>query len=151
MKKILLIITVSAFVFSNCKTSKYTKSSAYKPAVSNEEVVLPETVKEVKVLPPETDKPIMMKIEEVTIDKSTDLKLYPYYVIIGSFSVNENAYKLQDQQLNKGVSAVVLKSDSGMLRVASLGTESEQDARKHINQIRKESKEFPDVWLLKTK
>lgn len=139
MKKILIIVSIVMLMFSACKTSKKATPPVYEPAVEISENEIVEPVQE-----------IVMKEEEVTVEKSDDLKLYPYYVIIGSFSIIENAYKLQDQQMAKGVSAVVLKSETGMMRVAYLGTDSEQDARNSIGQIRK-GKKFPDAWLLKTK
>lgn len=150
MKKILFIAIALPLMISACKTSKQAplKQSAYQPPVQQvlEKEMPDEKVPEVDI--PET--PIMMKIEEVTIEKSNDQKLYAFYVIIGSFSMPENAHTLQDQQLAKGVQAIVLKSGTGMLRVACLGTDSEQEARKKIGEIRK-GKELRDVWLLKSK
>ena len=152
MKRVFLIVTVLALAFSSCKTSKSVSHSAYQPAIEKnvpqEEPQQP--VAEEKPVVQEPEKPIVVKTEEVTIDKSTDQKLYPFYVVIGSFSMSENAYTLLDQQMTKGEKASVLKSESGMLRVACLGTASEQEARNKIEQIRA-GNEFPDVWLLKTK
>lgn len=150
MKKILLILFGIVLGFSSCKTAKKAATSAYEPAV--EPVVVQETKKEVvkEIVPVIEEAPVVVKTEEVTIDKSNDKKLYPFYVIIGSFSMTDNAYKLQDQQISEGIQAVVLKSETGMLRVACLGTDSEATARTKIAEIRK-GKEFPDVWLLKTK
>lgn len=150
MRKVFLILTILVFSFSACKTSKHATKSAYEPAIEKtviKELPAPSVVKE-KVKAPETEAPIVMKTEQVTIEKSNDQKLYAFYVIIGSFSMTENAHKLQDQQMAKGMPAVVLKSETGMLRVASLGTDSESDARSKIGQIRNQ---FPDAWLLKTK
>ena len=150
MKKLFLILGIIIFSFSACKTSKHAVRSAYEPAIDNTvKELVDEPVRE-EVVAPEPEKPVMVKIEEVSIDKSNDQKLYPYYVIIGSFSIAQNAYDLQDAQLAKGVPAVVLKSETGMLRVACLGTDSEQTARTKIAEIRKGT-EFPDVWLLKSK
>ena len=53
--------------------------------------------------------------------------------------------------IDQGASAVILKSETGMFRVAYFGTDGEQDARIEIAQIRKTLKEYPDVWLLKSK
>ena len=150
MKKLFLILGIIIFSFSACKTSKHAMSSAYEPAIDNSaKEVIDEPVKE-EVVASESEKPVVVKTEEVTVDKSNDKKLYPYYVIIGSFSIAQNAYDLQDAQLAKNVPAVVLKSETGMLRVACLGTDSEQTARATITEIRK-GNEFPDVWLLKSK
>lgn len=148
MKKPFLILGILIFSLSACKTSKHATSSAYEPAIDN---AVTEVVEE-KVVEPEPviEKPVVVKTEQVTVDKSDDKKLYPFYVIIGSFSITQNAYDLQDEQKAKGVAAVVLKSETGMLRVACLGTDSEQTARAKIAEIRK-GKEFPDVWLLKSK
>ena len=54
-------------------------------------------------------------------------------------------------ELRSRASAVILKSETGMFRVAYFGTDGEQDARIEIAQIRKTLKEYPDVWLLKSK
>lgn len=152
MKKLFLILGIIIFSLSACKTSKHATSSAYEPAIDNTvKEVVEEPLKEEVVAPePEPEKPVVVKTEEVTVDKSNDNKLYPFYVIIGSFSIAQNAYDLQDAQVAKDIPAVVLKSETGMLRVACLGTDSEQTARAKIAEIRKGT-EFPDVWLLKSK
>ncbi|MFA9391417.1 MAG: SPOR domain-containing protein [Prolixibacteraceae bacterium] len=151
MKKIFVSVLVLSLSFTACKTAKHVKSSAYEPAINNAVQEMKSEPIDEKVSVFETAQPIVMKTEEVRIEKSQDPTLRAYYVIIGSFSKTENAYKLQEDQIGKGVPSVTLKSETGMLRVAALGTDSEQEARSKINQLRKTTKEFADVWLLKTK
>ena len=151
MKKIVVSMFILSIFFTACKTSKYATKSAYEPAIDNSVDDIESNSAEEEVIQPQREIPIVMKMEEVTIEKSNDQKLRAFYVIIGSFSNPENADKLQNQQLQNGVPAVVLKSETGMFRVAKLGTDNEQEARNKIKQIRTESNEFPDVWLLKTK
>lgn len=149
MRKHLLIATILLISFSACKS---TKKISPAPVVEDPVVEVAEepVVSEVKEVMPEPEPPVVMKTEEVKLEKSTDTKLHAFYVIIGSFTQVSNAEKLQADQNAMGEKSVILKSESGMFRVANLGTDSEQEARTKISTIRK-GKQFPDVWLLKSK
>ena len=151
MKRVLFIVAVIVLSFASCKTSKkaQTYRSAYEPAVENkviQEQPVPQTP---TISAPET--PIVFKTEEVTIERSGENKYYNYYVIVGSFSMVDNAYKLQNELLANGQKSDVLKSETGMLRVTYMGTNSEDEARRQISNIRKNLPGFSDVWLLKRK
>jgi len=151
MNRLFLVVTVILISFSSCKTAKKAGKfqSAYEPAVENK-VMQDEPVPATPTLSG-SEAPIVFKTEEVTIERSEENKYYDFYVIVGSFSMVDNAYKLQSELLANGQKSDVLKSETGMLRVTYLGTNSEQEARNQINQIRKNYPKFNDVWLLKRK
>lgn len=148
MKKIFFIVIILVLSISACKTSK---PSIYQPPVE-QIVVAEEPVQEV-VVEEMPELPVVVKTEEVTLvnEENNDDKMFDFYVIIGSFKKQENANKLQEQQISKGYSSVVLKSETGMFRVAVTGTNSEYEARQLIGEIRVKTPEHNDAWLLKKK
>lgn len=151
MKNLVFIVSFLMIAFSACKSSKTLSKSAYEPAVNNKvETSLntaPATPEVVKQAQPE----IVMRSEAVSIERSETTTLKAFYVIVGSFSMVENAYKLQNELLADGIPSDVLKSETGMMRVSYLGTDHESEARAMIQQIRQNKPAFSDVWLLKRK
>lgn len=163
MKKIAISIFVLAITLSGCNTIKKSMDdSAYQPAGQVEPEVTETTEPELK---PKIDenapsiasssapkKEIVVKTEEVTIEKQDDneRELLDFYVIMGSFSSSDNAKKLQHSLTMAGNESEVLRSKAGLLRVSTLGTNSEAEARALIEKIRIETPEHNDVWLLKT-
>ena len=165
MRKIAILLVVLVVALSSCKTiKKGMNDAAYQPATSTT-TAQPEPVKEpvvdVKVdnegpsIGASTTAPkkeILVKTEEVTIEKETATSndLFDFYVIMGSFSNSDNARKLQSELRSEGNVSEVLRSKAGLLRVSTLGTNNENEARALIEKIRIETPEHSDVWLLKT-
>jgi cell division protein FtsN len=151
MKNLVLFTSILMLSFSACKTSKTLSKSAYEPAVNNQvETSLSEMAAEPeKVQEPEPA--IVVRTEAVSIERSDDNTLHAFYVIVGSFSMVENAYKLQNELLANGIPSEVLKTETGMMRVSYLGTDRENEAREKISEIRTKLPQFNDVWLLKRK
>ncbi|HPS13656.1 MAG TPA: SPOR domain-containing protein, partial [Prolixibacteraceae bacterium] len=91
--------------------------------------------------------------EEVFLADGEDQSMagYRYYVIIGGFSVPENAKKFKNELIGKGFTPVMLKAANGYTRVAVGETNSEPDARKQVLNIRQKFPEHNDVWLLRNK
>ncbi len=145
MKKVLFVIAV-AVSMASCKTAKV----AEKPVV---EPVVKETVSQstAPVVENKIQSNIRMQEESVSVmqgeDKSEDA--FSYYVIMGSFSVKDNALKFKSQLKDKGFSPVILENKTGNLRVSVLSTDSESEARGRIATIRSNYPEHADVWLLK--
>ncbi len=160
MNRILAVIFIFTLLVVGCKTAKTAKktSSAYQPAVENPQKINEESPKvstvvvEKKELS-ESESPIIMRSENISVASGEDESQddFGFYVIIGSFSNNDNAKKLKDQLLNKGFSPVVMQNENGMFRVSVKQTNDEAEARAMITEIRSNLPEHKDVWLLKKK
>jgi hypothetical protein len=152
MKKILFVLLVVSAIIFSCKTAKKAAPTPVTEAAPIEKIDdnIPEPVKEVV---PEDNNPIYIKTEEVSIAENEDQSKegFAFYVIVGSFSIPENAGKFKIQLMNKNFSAVLLNSESGYTRVAIDQTNSESEARDLIKIIRNKYPEHKDVWLLKKK
>ncbi len=71
-----------------------------------------------------------------------------FFVILGSFRVNENANRFKSQLDNKGFNPVILLSETGFHRISVDSYEREADARHRVLQIRRDYPEYHDAWLL---
>jgi len=75
--------------------------------------------------------------------------MYRYYVIIGSFSILDNARKYTAEMAKKGFTPEILESETGLFRISTGGYNEESAARARIAGIRTAYKEeHSDVWLL---
>jgi hypothetical protein len=157
MRNLSFVFILALALLLGCKTSKTSK----KAQISNEPVVV--AVNDLVVEPvvnnvkeavePIIEEPIVMRSESFSIFEEEDLAkgYFDFYVIIGSFSSNTNAINLKSQLLAKSFIPVILKSETGMFRVAVNQTNLEQEARSVISDIRSKYPEHKDVWLLKKK
>lgn len=151
MKK-LIILGIVLMIGLSCKT---TKKAAHQPAVdkqTNIEAVNQSFENETKPMPV-VDEPISVRTEAIKIyeEKVEKEAGFAYYVIIGSFSIVENAEKSKKEMINKGFVPVLLTTDSGLFRVAVNQSNFENEARSIIKEIRSRFPEHKDVWLLKKK
>ena len=92
---------------------------------------------------------ITVRTESVTPIEPTDRTMYRYYVIIGSFSILDNARKYHSEMAKKGFTPEILESETGYFRISVGGYDEENAARAKIAGIRTMYKEeHSDVWLL---
>jgi len=148
MKKILILLLIISTSMVSCKTAK--KASSFQPDDKNQT----EAVASENATNEGSDEgSIVMKTEEVTLADGEDQSMagYGYYVIIGGFSVYENAKKFKNELISKGFTPVMLKAANGYTRVAVGETNSEPEARKQVLNIRQKFPEHNDVWLLRNK
>lgn len=68
-----------------------------------------------------------------------------YHVVVGSFSIQDNARRLQQTLKNEGNDAIVVVNERGMFRVLIASFDDYNQAHARINQI---SNRFPDAWVL---
>lgn len=96
---------------------------------------------------------IVVKEEEASIlsGESADINNYKYFVIIGSFANENNARNYKGTMVEKGFKATILENTTGHYRVAVFYTNSEQEARAKITEIRNKYAQHQDVWLLNRK
>lgn len=71
-----------------------------------------------------------------------------FFIIMGSFSVEDNAHKLVEKLRSQGFYPSVLLSPTGLYRVSGYHFNEESAARVEIGQIRQNHQEYTDAWLL---
>ncbi|VBB46772.1 Sporulation domain-containing protein [uncultured Paludibacter sp.] len=68
-----------------------------------------------------------------------------YHVVVGSFSIKQNAKNLQSTLIKEGNNALVVVNEKGMFRVLIASYNEYYQAKNRINEI---SNRFPDAWVL---
>jgi cell division protein FtsN len=71
-----------------------------------------------------------------------------YFIILGSFRVNENADRFKTRLSGEGFDPVILLSETGLNRVCVGSYSREADARQRVLQIRRTWPDYYDSWLL---
>ena len=71
-----------------------------------------------------------------------------FFVIVGSFSSNENAGKFKTELIQKGFKPIILHSETGYYRVCVDTFSDETLARSRVQKIRTEFPKYADSWLL---
>ena len=161
MKRIILVAFTLALLTSGCKVFKSKKSEAVAPTT--------ETTAETKVFSvpaPKTgvrenpvsdtmyetasSKPVSIRSENFTFS-SEDQAAYGnknFFVIVGSFSSNENAGRFKQELAQLGFKPIVLHSETGYYRVCVDSFNDEATARSRVQRIRAEYPKYADSWLL---
>lgn len=164
MKKIILVAFTLALLTSGCKVFKSKKSAAATPTT--------ETTAETKVFSvpapsgvrenPSSDTmyepadkavtgtPVSVRSENFTLS-SEDQAAYgnkSFFVIVGSFSSNENAGKFKQDLSQQGFKPIILHSETGYYRVCVDSFNEEAAARTRVQNIRTQYPSYADSWLL---
>jgi cell division septation protein DedD len=71
-----------------------------------------------------------------------------FFVILGSFSVLENAKRLKETLSTEDFHPVILVNESGMYRVCGNSYADESAARTRIADVRAKYPKYSDIWLL---
>lgn len=167
MKKVILFAFTLALLSSGCKVFKSSKKNAAVPAAE-------QTSTETKVFSvpapktgvrenPTSDvmyetadkevtgsKPVSIRSEKFTMS-SEDQAAYgskSYFIIVGSFSSNENAGRFKQDLIQQGFKPIILHSESGYYRVCVDSFTDEAAARNRVQKIRTEFPKYADSWLL---
>ena len=166
MKKIILVAFTLALLTSGCKVFKSSKKS---------EAATPRTetnadTKVFSVPAPQTDarvnptsdamsettdkavagKPVSVRSENFTLS-TEDQAAYGsknFFVIVGSFSSNENAGKFKQELTQQGLKPIILHSETGYYRVCVDSFTEEAAARTRVQSIRTQYPKYADSWLL---
>jgi len=146
--RLTLALAVVMLATSACKTKQ---KIAEIPAGANIEAAAPKTV----VTPPrETppQAPSEVRDPEVTrnenfslVDGDKDALKYKYYVVVGSFTKQDNAKGLKSSLIGEGNKAIVVVNEKGMFRVLINSFNDYNMAHARIREI---SNRFPDAWVL---
>jgi cell division protein FtsN len=165
MKRIILAACTLALLSSGCKVFKKSKKSEAAPKT--------ETAAETKVfsVPPPTTgvrenptsdvmyetaentatgKPVSARSEKFTMSEE-DQAAYgskSFFVIVGSFSSNENANKFKQDLTKQNFKPIILHSETGNFRVCVDSFTDEAAARSRVQKIRTEFPKYADSWLL---
>lgn len=162
MKKYMLVCAglAMALAFTSCKSSESAYRKMYDAAKSNENSGFSQTNsnsgEETVVVAPVTERPISettvtdnydnvsVRQESVRVVNGSGLKNFS--VVVGSFSVDANAYGLQQKLKNAGYDAQVAYSEARrMYRVVVTTFDNKADAARSRNEFRAQ---YPDAWLL---
>jgi cell division protein FtsN len=160
MKRIILVAFTLAFLTSGCKVFKSKKSQAApKTETSAETKVF--SVPAVRENPTSdtmyetadksvTGKPVSVRSENFTFS-AEDQAAYgskSFFVIVGSFSSNENAGRFKQELVQLGFKPIILHSETGYYRVCVDSFNDEAAARNRVQKIRVEYPKYADSWLL---
>jgi cell division protein FtsN len=170
MKRIILVAFTLALLTSGCKVFKSSKTSQNTapqtettaepkvfsvPAPKNtvRENPVSDTMYETADKPATgtaTGKPVSMRSESFTMT-TEDQAAYgskSYFVIVGSFSSNENAGKFRQELTPLGFKPIILHSETGYYRVCVDSFNDEAAARSRVQSIRTKYPKYADAWLL---
>lgn len=167
MKRLILVVFTLALLTSGCKVSKSSKKSGATPKTETTaetkvfSVPAPEnTIREKPVSDTmyETSdkdatssaKPVSIRSEKFTMS-TEDQASYgskSFFVIVGSFSSNENAGKFKQDLVQQGFTPIILHSETGYFRVCVDSFNDEAAARTRVQKIRTEFPKYADSWLL---
>lgn len=166
MKKIILVAVTLGLLASGCKVFKSSKKSeaaptteattetkvfsvpAPKPAVRENPVS--DTMYETADKAATGTKPVSMRSEKFTMS-AEDQATYgskSYFVIVGSFSSNENATRFKQELTQQGFKPIILHSETGYYRVCVDSFNDETAARTRVQKIRTQYPKYADSWLL---
>lgn len=165
MKRIILAAFTLVLLSSGCKVFKSSKKSKEAPKTE----VAAET-KVFSVPPPSTGvrenptsdvmyetadnsgtgKPVSARSEKFTMSDE-DQAVYgnkTFFVIVGSFSSNDNANKFKKDLTAQGFKPIILHSETGNFRVCVDSFTDEAAARSRVQKIRTDYPKYADSWLL---
>ncbi|HEY5511896.1 MAG TPA: SPOR domain-containing protein [Prolixibacteraceae bacterium] len=144
MKNLILMFLVLSFV--GCKTQKI----APKPKPVAQETVSPAAA--TSSAAQKNTKPVAISSKEerfTTVQgEKADFGANKYFVILGSFSVLENAKHLKETLATEGFHPVILINENGMYRVCGDNFSEEIAARTRIAEVRGNLPKYNDIWLL---
>ena len=166
MKKIMVAVLALGLLSSGCKVFQKLKkekepvTETVQDNTQTKVFSVPETKPEVRENPTsdrmyeetaEPEKPVRVQSETFTFAQKEDQvknENKSYFVIIGSFSSNENANRYKQELQPQGFNPIVLHSETGYYRVCVNSFTDEFEARKRVYQIRNDFPQYADTWLL---
>ncbi|MCK9412721.1 MAG: SPOR domain-containing protein [Prolixibacteraceae bacterium] len=149
MKNPSLLLILVVVALAACKTQKI----APKPVAVAEEKTTPAVVGAPTPAPKAfIGKPMAVASKEehfsVASGEIADYGSNKFFVIMGSFSVLENAKRLKETLTSENFHPVILMNDSGMYRVCGNSYAEETAARARIAEVRSSFPKYSDIWLL---
>lgn len=149
MKKILGMFLMAAIVLTgstSCKSKqKVTEISGANVEATAKTNTAAATASTTATAATETEKTRNEKFSMAEGETNTAAFNSKYHVVVGSFSIQQNAKNLQRTLNSEGNNALVVVNDQGMFRVLIASFNEYTQARERINQI---NTRFPDAWVL---
>lgn len=144
MKNLNLLILLTALSVAGCKTQKI----APKPQPVVQESAAPSTVASA----PKQVKPANVASKEerfsVAEGETVNYGANKYFVIMGSFSILENAKRLKETLITENFMPLIVMNENGMYRVCGNSYVEESAARARIAEVRGLYPKYSDIWLL---
>ena len=151
MKNLLILLLVVSFI--GCKTQKIAPKP--KPVAQEKAAPVPAPSAAPTATPSAAQKSaktaaIASKEERFTAVKGekSDFGSNKFFVILGSFSVLENAKRLKETLSTEGFQPIILINENGMYRVCGDNYAEEAEARARIADVRGKLPKYNDIWLL---
>ena len=149
MKKILGMFLMAAIVLAgstSCKSKqKVTEISGANVEATAKTNTAATTASTTATAATETEKTRNEKFSLAEGETNTAAFNSKYHVVVGSFSIQQNAKNLQRSLNSEGNNALVVVNEQGMFRVLIASFNEYTQARERINQI---NTRFPDAWVL---
>lgn len=149
MKKILGMFLMAAIVLTgstSCKSKqKVTEISGANVEATAKTNTAAATASTTATAATETEKTRNEKFSMAEGETNTAAFNSKYHVVVGSFSIQQNAKNLQRSLNSEGNNALVVVNEQGMFRVLIASFNEYTQARERINQI---NTRFPDAWVL---
>ena len=150
MNIILYVIIASVLLLGGCRARRLTIPEA--PVPAHRGVIADQPAPSPAVQQPAEPAPqIPTRSERFTFVQPADQAIHEtnrFFVILGSFSVMENATRFVETLRTKGFDPVILMSETGMHRVSIDSFNDENIARTRVARIRANYPEHADAWLL---
>lgn len=144
MKNLNLSFLLLVVLMVGCKTQKI----APKPQPVAQVTEAPAT----PATAPKAVKPAAISSKEERFSaangETVDYGSNKFFVILGSFSVLENAKRLKATLTTEGFNPIILMNESGMYRVCGNNYAEENAARARIADVRAKFPKYSDIWLL---
>lgn len=149
MKKIVGMFLMAAIVLTgstSCKSKqKVTEISGANVEATAKTNTAAATASTTATAATETEKTRNEKFSLAEGETNTAAFNSKYHVVVGSFSIQQNAKNLQRTLNSEGNNALVVVNEQGMFRVLIASFNEYTQARERINQI---NTRFPDAWVL---
>ena len=149
MKKILGMLLMAAIVLTgstSCKSKqKVTEISGANVEATAKTNTAAATASTTATAATETEKTRNEKFSLAEGETNIAAFNSKYHVVVGSFSIQQNAKNLQRTLNSEGNNALVVVNEQGMFRVLIASFNEYTQARERINQI---NTRFPDAWVL---
>jgi len=136
---LIVVIFAMLLFFPSCKSKKMTAVERVPTQVIQEPVSQP-AAQELADIP--------VRTERFTFERPEQAVTHDFFVIVGSYSMPENAERARTILTRQGFTPIVLRSDAGMSRMCINSYTNEAEARKRVQEIRRNFPEYHDAWLL---
>jgi cell division septation protein DedD len=151
MNKYALILLLPA-IMMGCSTQKRVPQSAYSTAGTIASAPATPQPSAAVTTPQSASAPatgeVTSRSERVSLADGESNPLQNFNIIVGSFSVYNNALNLKSRLTAQGYNPTLLKNEQGMFRVCIMGFNEEAPARSQVGTIKNRFPEFSDAWLL---